>query len=366
MKIAEETDVETSVDMLPSLSTIIEAILFAVDRPVTTDELRRAVPEADKESILAALEILEQKYEQNESGVGLQEVAGGYLLSTRPELGSYVERFLVGKRRARLSRAALETIATIAYRQPITRGEVEELRGVDSGHVIHTLMSRDLITVKGRSEMLGRPLLYATTTEFMRYFGLQSISDLPNLDEMAALTTSDPLEDPEIREALETSGLLEDLHDTELTDSLEGASEEIHDTQVEADGKAGPAEEADADDPSEANEVSCEQDDVLANGNGSNGHEANGNGNGSNGQETNGNGNGSNGHKTNGNGNGSNGHKTNADSQLRKQEPASFAPDGRESPGPEIVAGGEIPGDEATVDEATVAEEELPENETSR
>ena len=192
----------------PAVVSIVEAILFASDRPVTFEELRGVIPEADEESILAALEDLEAEYLQSPvRGVLLQVVAGGYQLTTRPEVGVHVERFLVGKRRARLSRAALETLATIAYRQPITRGEIEELRGVDSGHVVGRLLERDLITVRGRSEALGRPLIYGTTTEFLRYFGVAALSDLPALEEFEALASADPLDDPEIREALENEGL---------------------------------------------------------------------------------------------------------------------------------------------------------------
>ena len=196
---------------LPSLSAIVEAILFASDRPVSVRALLEAIPEADEEALHAALVELSERYESPTSGVGLQELADGYQLTTRPSLSVYVERFLVGRRRARLSRAALETLATIAYRQPITRGEIEDLRGVDCGQVIHTLLTRELITVKGRSEALGRPLLYGTTPEFLTYFGLRSMGDLPNLDELRALSDVDPLEDAEIREALEANVLLEGL-----------------------------------------------------------------------------------------------------------------------------------------------------------
>ncbi len=269
-----------------TLEAIVEAILFATDRPVTLDELGRAIPEADSEDIAMALVRLTEYYEQSEErGVDLGEVAGGYQIMTRASVGDYVERFLVGKRRSRLSRAALESLATIAYKQPITRGEIEELRGVDSGHVIHRLMERDLITVRGRSEALGRPLLYGTTTEFLRFFGIGSIEDLPNLEEFEALTTDDPLEDPEIRQALETEGLL-DESDEDLLAEREGTP------------FAGESGEGD-------NAL-----DVEANGNGAKGNGTNGsgtNGNGTNGSGTNGNG-------TNGNGslatvsNGANGH----------------------------------------------------------
>lgn len=205
---------------LPSLCAIVEAILFASDRPVSVRGLQDAIPEADEEALHAALAELSARYESETSGVGLQELADGYQLTTRSSLSAYVERFLVGRRRARLSRAALETLATIAYRQPVTRGEIEDLRGVDCGQVIHTLLTRELITVKGRSDALGRPLLYGTTPEFLTYFGLRGMGDLPNLDEIRALSEVDPLEDPEIREALEASGLLEGLDSEEEASRL--------------------------------------------------------------------------------------------------------------------------------------------------
>ena len=222
---------------LPSLSAIVEAILFASDRPVSVKALAEAIPEADAEALEGALAELTQRYESEGSGIGLQELADGYQLTTRASLSAYVERFLVGRRRARLSRAALETLATIAYRQPITRGEIEDLRGVDCGQVLHTLLTRELITVKGRSEGLGRPLLYGTTPEFLTYFGLRGMGDLPNMDELQALTDVDPLEDPEIREALEASGLLEGL-DAEREDVSA-----LADPESDAVGSSGPARE---------------------------------------------------------------------------------------------------------------------------
>lgn len=226
---------------LPSLTAVVEAILFASDRPVSLVQLREAVPEADPEAVAAALQELRDRYADPNVGVDLQELADGFQVTTKSEHSVYVERFLVGRRRARLSRAALETLSTISYRQPITRGEIEELRGVDCGQVLHTLVSRDLITVKGRSEGLGRPLLYATTPEFLTYFGLRTLSDLPNLEEFQALGDPDPLEDPEIREALEASGLLEDLLPPgDGTDALgpEGLSES---SEVDLETLAGSA-----------------------------------------------------------------------------------------------------------------------------
>jgi len=192
------------------LRRILEAILFATDRPVTIEQLLPAVPEVSTESLQAELESMASDYEASGHGVRLRQTAGGYQFQTAPELHEYVHRFLVGKKRSRLSRAAMETLSIIAYRQPITRGEVEEIRGVDCGQVFHTLLERDMVTVRGRSQALGRPLLYGTTMEFLRYFGIDSLADLPSLEELHSLLGQDPLADPEIRSALESRGLLED------------------------------------------------------------------------------------------------------------------------------------------------------------
>jgi hypothetical protein len=204
-----------------------------------------------------------------------------------------VERFLVGKRRARLSRAALETLATIAYRQPITRGEIEEFRGVDSGHVVNRLLERDLITVRGRSEALGRPLLYGTTTEFLRYFGVTALSDLPALEEFEALGSDDPLDDPEIREALENEGLWsqdEDLGDIETAMRAEAVPDDVAVSSASGfvgETDDGPVSENDTTfgnghDPANGNGHHAENGHDPANGNGhhaENGHDpANGNG----------------------------------------------------------------------------------------
>jgi segregation and condensation protein B len=190
----------------PSLRRILEAILFATDRPVTVEQLMIALPDRADDDLVRELEEMAADYDAMEAGFRLLPCAGGWQIRTDPEMHEFVTRFLVGKKRTRLSRAAMETLAIIAYRQPITRGDVEEVRGVDSGQVFHTLLERNLITVKGRSQALGRPLLYGTTEEFLRYFGLNSLVDLPSPQELEALLGEDPLDDPEIRQALVTKG----------------------------------------------------------------------------------------------------------------------------------------------------------------
>lgn len=190
----------------PGLRRVLEAVLFATDRPVTVEQLQIALPERTDDDLVRELQEMAADYDAMEAGFRLLPCAGGWQIRTDPEMHEFVTRFLVGKKRARLSRAAMETLAIIAYRQPITRGEVEEIRGVDSAQVFHTLLERNLITVKGRSQALGRPLLYGTTEDFLRYFGLNSLVDLPSPQELEALLGEDPLDDPEIRRALETSG----------------------------------------------------------------------------------------------------------------------------------------------------------------
>ncbi len=193
----------------PPMRRVLEAILFAVDRPVTVDQLLCALPDEEPEHIEAELEEMVTAYRESRAGFALERTGGGWQLRTDPEMHDFVTRFLVGKKRTRLSRAAMETLAIIAYRQPITRGEMEEIRGVDCGQVLHTLLDRNLATVRGRSQALGRPLLYGTTEEFLHYFGINSLADLPSPEELQALVGNDPLEDPEIRHALEAEGFAE-------------------------------------------------------------------------------------------------------------------------------------------------------------
>jgi segregation and condensation protein B len=174
-----------------TLVRIIEAILFAADSPQTVEQISLGLPDTPIDEIEATLSALRERFEQEERGWRLEQIAGGWQLLSHPDVYPQVERFLEGKRRSRLSRAALEALAVIAYRQPITRGELEDLRQVDCGGVLHTLLERDLVTICGRSPAIGRPLLYRTTERFLEHFGLASLSDLPRLEEVETLWASD-------------------------------------------------------------------------------------------------------------------------------------------------------------------------------
>lgn len=185
-----------------SLERIIEAVLFAHDGPVTVEMLAEALPGADPPGIRAAIAALGRDYEQSGRSFEIVRVAGGFQVCTRERWATWVARFQRGNRRARLSRAAVETAAIIAYRQPITRTAIEEIRGVDSGAVLGTLLERNLITIRGRGPGIGRPLLYGTTPEFLEYLGLDRLEDLPRLDEIESL-----LKEREAEERVEAGDL---------------------------------------------------------------------------------------------------------------------------------------------------------------
>jgi segregation and condensation protein B len=172
------------VSSLNPLSQLIEAALFAADRPLTLDELGALDPEADQADVRTALDGLREHYDFDGHAVEVVELAGGWQILTRAAFATAIERAQAAQRTSRLSPATLETLATIAYRQPVGRAEIEEIRGVNAGGVLRTLQERSLIEVVGRSEGLGRPLLYGTTPRFLELLGLRDLSDLPRAEEL--------------------------------------------------------------------------------------------------------------------------------------------------------------------------------------
>ncbi len=165
---------------------IIEALIFSSDEPLTNAEIIKAITGIDgedaeitSEDINTAIDLLNQEFENAGRAVKIIKIAGGYLFATRQEYAKYIGYLSSEKTKRRLSQAALETLAIIAYKQPITKPELESIRGVNSDYILATLLDKKLITISGRAETIGRPLLYSTTDEFLKYFGLNSISDLP-------------------------------------------------------------------------------------------------------------------------------------------------------------------------------------------
>jgi segregation and condensation protein B len=166
---------------------IVEAVLFASDAPLTADEIARADEMLDEDQVQDALAQLAAEYDDAARAFQVVELAEGYQLLTRPEFDPYLERFDNVPRPSRLSGPSLETLAIIAYRQPIGRLEIEYIRGVGASGVIRTLQDRRLIDVVGRAEGLGRPLLYGTTRHFLEHFGFRSLEDLPRPEELSVV-----------------------------------------------------------------------------------------------------------------------------------------------------------------------------------
>jgi segregation and condensation protein B len=167
-------------------NSIIEALIFSSDDSLGSGEIINAIKGIDGEEIeITAKDIenvvdqLNTKYSESSQSFKIVKVANGYLFATSEEYAKYVGYLSSEKTRRRLSPAALETLSIVAYKQPITKPELETIRGVNSDHIINSLLEKNLITIKGRSESIGRPLLYATTDEFLKYFGLNTLSDLP-------------------------------------------------------------------------------------------------------------------------------------------------------------------------------------------
>ena len=182
------------------LAQLLEAALFSAGRPLTAEELATLDPDANAADVRVALDQLREHYDFNQHGVELVELAGGYQILTRPVHAAAIERAQISVRAPKLTAATLETLAVIAYRQPVGRVEIEEIRGVSAGGVLRSLQERGLIEVVGRSEALGRPLLYGTTALFLELLGMRDLAELPKAEELTIalrphLATSDGADD---------------------------------------------------------------------------------------------------------------------------------------------------------------------------
>jgi segregation and condensation protein B len=174
-----------------NLHRIIEAILFASDTPITLDRLKDLLEDAGKSEIRKALQKLQEFYQAHDSAITVAELAGGYQLVSREVYAEYLQKLYKGRATSRLTYRALETMAIIAYKQPITKQEIEAIRGVNVDGVVRTLLERNLIKIDGRQKAPGNPLLYGTSKQFLEYFGLKSLADLPKLKEIDELLKDD-------------------------------------------------------------------------------------------------------------------------------------------------------------------------------
>ena len=161
----------------PKLRSICEALIFAAEEPLTLSDLEELFPGAPKEALQEALDDVAAHWEAGERGLQVLRIAGGYRLTTRPDLGEWVRALFRARNRRRLSGAALETLAIVAYRQPITTPEIQALRGTDPAGVLQTLLDRRLLKVVGRKKVVGKPMLYGTTPEFLTHFGLNTLAE---------------------------------------------------------------------------------------------------------------------------------------------------------------------------------------------
>ena len=195
---------------------IVEALLFASPEPLTQTRIN-LIFETDPPKLDNAVKELNRHYEKANRSFRIKRIAGGFQLTTLPEFDIWINRMLDKSGKLALSTAALETLAIIAYKQPINRFNVESIRGVDCSGVIKTLLSKSLIRIKGRDEGPGRPLLYATTDKFLENFGVNRISDLPKLKEIAELNDGDAVEKMKLMELqLKSSKQRPDISPDEL------------------------------------------------------------------------------------------------------------------------------------------------------
>jgi len=201
----------------------VEALLFSSPRPIPEHEIEEAL-EATREAVSEALESLRQDSEAADRGIRLELVAGGWRYVTRPEFDSLLRKFHEVAERSRLSLAALETLAIIAYRQPITLPEIQEIRGVNSASVVNTLFEKKLITTAGRKEVVGTPFLYRTTPEFLVRFGLKELEELPKPEELAedmAATVAEPPSPQPLADTVTAAELDEDDEDEDFDADIE-------------------------------------------------------------------------------------------------------------------------------------------------
>jgi segregation and condensation protein B len=254
--------------MSKSLKLIIEALLFSSDKPLTVKDIKDVLPDTDAKDIKSALAILEHDFAAIERSFTLSEVAGGYQLRSRPEYGSYILRMLQSTPN-RLSRAAMETLAIVAYKQPILKHEIEKLRGVDVGGILKTLMEKDLVKIMGRKDLPGKPLIYGTTKRFLEVFDLKDISELPKMNEIkdfgmsayepTPLNQDNPLE-PQGTEGLRTNA---DQTGEKLQERPEDAVEQEQQSLPEENAEGGESGDHPMDEAPLNNSIESEQDSYI-------------------------------------------------------------------------------------------------------
>lgn len=173
------------------VKSVIEALLFATDKPLTIEQAKSVLDNLEPSEIRVLIEELKSEYEQEERGIRITEVAGGFQMIATPDLAQFLKKLFKVRHIERLSKPALETLAIIAYKQPVTKLEIESLRNVNVDGVISNLLDKNLIRVSGRKKAPGRPYVFSTTRQFLEYFGLKSLEELPKMQDFSSLTPKD-------------------------------------------------------------------------------------------------------------------------------------------------------------------------------
>jgi len=208
----------------------IEAILFVSEKPVVLDQLKEVFPELKPSQIHDLIKQLQEEYVNREAGMVVVEIAGGFQMLSNSHAAAYIREFYKTKTKEKLSRPALESLAIIAYKQPVGRAEVEVIRGVNSDGTIAHLLNKGLIKITGRKEVPGRPFLYGTTKEFLEYFGLKSLEDLPKIEEFTQLgvdmpkAESMPVEEAISASATESGQVVEQMQEQTASQESSGQS----------------------------------------------------------------------------------------------------------------------------------------------
>lgn len=224
---------------------IVEALILASPEPIPAKKVAESVSDLTPAKISQAVTALNERYATTETSFRIREVAGGYQFYILPDYSKFVEELFTRRRKLRLTRAALETLAIVSYRQPVTKFDIEHIRGVSSDGVLHNLLEKKLINIKGRSESVGRPMLYVTTDEFLKFFGINSLEDLPEMSEIEDLIKAaepDSFDDFNVGAASPGTDTVESEVDSALSvdnhDSLQGDSGDTPDSVEENENEA--------------------------------------------------------------------------------------------------------------------------------
>jgi len=229
----ESVNVENSEGIDEHIKGVIEALLFISEKPVTLEQIKKVLETVNGGEIKKVIHDLKENHERRKSGMVIVEIAGGYQMLSNSNYASYIRDFYKTKHKERLSKPALESLAIIAYKQPVTRSDIEVIRGVNSDGVVNHLLNKELIKTVGRKDVPGRPFLYGTTKQFMEYFGLKSLNDLPKLEEFPSLLPPEEMEEEQVAEEVNSEQIQEQIEIVEEQKPEESTNTEERNNESE-------------------------------------------------------------------------------------------------------------------------------------